>query len=231
MVDTRPVLPVPGHGTRLDLLRERRARPGIARDLSKRLFDLGFASVGLVAMALPMAVIAAAIRLDSPGPVIFRQTRLGLNGMPFRILKFRTMRADTGREEWPGGLDRATRVGAFLRRTKLDELPQLWNVVVGELSLVGPRPELPELMALHPEADRALMLSVRPGITDFASIRFRNEEALLRSAPDPARYYEERILPRKRAYYRFYVRRHSLWLDLVVLARTGLALFGLERRR
>lgn len=199
--------------------------------MAKRLFDVILAGLGLTVLTLPMLVIAASIRLDSPGPAIFRQVRIGRVGVPFGILKFRTMRADGDSVDRIGHAAGITRLGALLRRTKLDELPQLWNVFVGDMSLVGPRPELPDWVARYPESDRSVVLSVRPGITDFASIRFRDEEALLKSAPDPTRLYEETILPRKLAYCRFYVRRRSICLDLFILMQTVLALVGFGHRR
>jgi len=190
---------------------------------AKRLFDLAFTLPGLVLLSPLFAAIAVWIKWDSPGPVFFRQTRVGRGGRPFCIVKFRTMVADAealGDKVTAGGDPRITRAGAFLRRYKLDELPQLINVVKGEMSLVGPRPEVPEYVAHYPEAVRAKVLSVPPGITDRASLEFRSENELLAGAADPHAYYVSEILPRKLAYYEAYADHRSLWGDLKLVLRT-----------
>ncbi len=201
--------------------------------MGKRLFDLLAAGLGLLLLALPMAAIALAVRLDSPGPVFFRQQRVGRHGRLFRIHKFRTMVADAERRG-PGitvGEDaRITRVGAWLRRHKLDELPQLIDVLQGTMSLVGPRPELPRYVAhyarLLGEADAARLLALRPGLTDPASLAFRDEAALLADAADPERRYVEELLPRKLALALAYAGRASLRTDLGLILRTLAALLG-----
>ena len=169
-----------------------------------------------------MAAVAVAIRLDGDGPVIFRQERVGRHGVVFRIHKFRTMRPDL-----PGGLvsptgdPRITRVGAFLRRSKLDELPQLLDVLQGSMSLVGPRPEVPAYVALWPEDSRQLILSVRPGITDPATVLLRHEAEELASAADPAAYYVADLLPRKVEMYVRYVESGRSSGDLRILFSHG----------
>ncbi|MEW6220801.1 MAG: sugar transferase [Thermodesulfobacteriota bacterium] len=189
----------------------------------KRLLDLVLVIPGLLLLAPVLAGIALWIRLDSPGPVLFRQRRVGRGGRPFFVLKFRTMVADAeakGPRITVGGDPRITSSGRLLRQSKLDELPQLFNVLKGEMSLVGPRPEVPEYVALYPPEVRDEVLSIPPGITDFASIEFRDENTLLAQAADPHRAYVETILPIKLGHYRRYVRERSLTLDLLLLGRT-----------
>lgn len=168
-----------------------------------------------------LAIIALAVRLDSKGPALFRQERVGLHGQTFRIHKFRTLRMDQpGALISPANDPRTTRVGTVLRRTKLDELPQLLDVLTGRMSVVGPRPEVPRYVAMWPEAERNLILSVRPGITDPASVALRNEAEELAAAEDPEAYYVESLLPRKTKMYADYVRTHSFFADLAIIART-----------
>jgi lipopolysaccharide/colanic/teichoic acid biosynthesis glycosyltransferase len=166
------------------------------------------------------------IRLDSPGPVLFRQQRVGRHGKLFAIFKFRTMHAaPTGAAQLTVGRDRRiTGAGQVLRRYKLDELPQLINVVQGSMSLVGPRPEVPRYVACYPPQVRAVVLSVAPGITDWASILYKEESAILGRAIDPERAYLETILPAKLEYYVRYVRERNFWLDLRIILRTLAAL-------
>ncbi|GAA2743660.1 O-antigen biosynthesis protein WlbG [Terrabacter aerolatus] len=189
--------------------------------LSKRALDVTASVLGLVLTSPALGVICAAIKLDSPGPVLFRQDRVGRGGRTFRIHKFRTMRAShDGRLVSGTGDVRVTRVGRVLRKSKLDELPQLLDVLRGDMSLVGPRPEVPVYVAQWPPEMRDLILSVRPGITDPASIEFRNEADELAAAPDPETYYVQELLPRKTAAYAQYVRTRSFTKDLVVLGQT-----------
>ena len=191
--------------------------------MAKRLFDLLLSSLGLAVLALPLALVALAIKLDSPGPVFYRQVRVGLRGREFRIHKFRTMAHDPGDRgpQLTVGLDaRITRVGAFLRRTKLDELAQLFDVFEGTMSLVGPRPEVPRYVALYPAALREKVLSVRPGITDFASIEYRDESTLLARSTDPERTYREVVLPAKLALQARYVDEAGVLTDLRLILRT-----------
>ncbi|HRC19092.1 MAG TPA: sugar transferase [Phycicoccus elongatus] len=201
--------------------RDPASRRGAGVD-AKRAFDVTI-SAGMLAVLSPaFAVIAALIKRDDPaGPVMFTQERVGLGGIPFRIHKFRTMRPGApGLQVTSDGDPRVTRVGGILRKTKLDELPQLWDVLVGRMSLVGPRPEVPKYVALWPADERDLILSVRPGITDPASVRWRNESEELAQAPDPEAHYVEILLPQKAAMYAEYVRTRSFWGDLGVLVRT-----------
>lgn len=195
----------------------------------KRGLDLFVATVALMLSAPLFALVALCIRLDSPGPVFFRQERVGRGGRVFRIHKFRTMVVDAP-ARGPGitvGEDaRVTRVGRFLRRHKLDELPQLLDVLAGHMSLVGPRPELPGYVALYPSELRAQVLSVRPGITDPASLKYADEASLLAAAADPEREYREVLLPAKLRESADYIRRATLASDLRVLARTAALLFG-----
>ncbi len=191
--------------------------------MAKRTFDLLAAVLGLLLLAPVLAALAAWIRLDSSGPALFRQERVGRGGRPFRIYKFRTMVVDApgrGPEITVGRDPRVTRAGAFLRRTKLDELPQLLNVLLGDMSLVGPRPEVPRYVALYPAATRQKVLSVRPGLTDEAAIQYADESSLLAAAVDPERAYVEQVLPRKLALYESYVDSRSLAGDIGIILRT-----------
>ncbi|RVU43431.1 hypothetical protein EOE66_21070 [Rubrivivax rivuli] len=195
----------------------------------KRTFDLLAAGAGLLALAPLFALLALLIKLDSPGPVFFRQWRVGRHGEPFRIFKFRTMTV----QQQPGGPEvtvagdaRITRTGAWLRRWKLDELPQLIDVLRGTMSLVGPRPEVPRYVAHYPPAWRERLLSVRPGITDFASVRYRDENELLARAENPEREYIDVVLPAKLHYALRYVENPSLTSDLRVLGLTLRTVFA-----
>jgi lipopolysaccharide/colanic/teichoic acid biosynthesis glycosyltransferase len=195
----------------------------------KRIFDLFFTIPGLLVLS-PLLVFAAVwIKLDSTGPVFFRQQRVGRYGRLFKIFKFRTMVADAefkGLKITVGRDPRITRSGTFLRHYKLDELPQLFNIVKGEMSLVGPRPEVPEYVAAYPPAVRETVLSVPPGITDFASIEFKEENSILAGAGDPHLVYVQKILPVKLALYEKYVRERSIWLDFRLVLRTLGAIFS-----
>jgi lipopolysaccharide/colanic/teichoic acid biosynthesis glycosyltransferase len=179
-----------------------------------RAFDLTCAAIGLVLLSPVLVGIAVLIALVDGTPVMFRQTRVGRRGRLFRIWKFRTMRAGSkGRSITSGGDDRITPIGSVLRKYKLDELPQLMNVLCGEMSLVGPRPEVPEYV----HADSPLWQSVllaRPGITDLATLVYRDEEELLRSQPDPEAYYRDLLQPHKLALNVTYMKRRSFWRDL-----------------
>lgn len=191
--------------------------------MAKRLFDLLLAGAGLLALLPLLLLIALAIKLDSRGPVFYRQVRVGRFGAEFRIHKFRTMAhnpADRGPQLTVGADARITRVGAFLRRSKLDELAQLIDVLQGSMSLVGPRPEVPRYVALYPAELRAKVLSVRPGITDFASVEYRDESTLLAASPDPERTYREVVLPAKLALQAKYVDAAGVFTDLKLIART-----------
>ncbi len=188
----------------------------------KRLFDLTIASV-LFTLSLPFIVVAAAtVKLSSRGPAMFKQRRVGLDGRPFTLLKLRTMRMDAiGAGVTRAGDARVTRLGRILRRTKIDELPQLVNVLRGEMSLVGPRPEVPEYVERYTPFERQL-LTVRPGITGAASIEFRDEEAILASVPadEFASHYADVVVPRKARLELAYLSRASLVADIGLLLRT-----------
>ena len=196
--------------------------------MPKRLFDLCCAAAGLVLLVPVLAAVALWVVWDSPGPAFFRQQRVGRAGRLFHLVKFRTMhpRAETAGPPLTVGADgRITRAGHWLRRTKIDELPQLFNVLLGHMSLVGPRPEVPRYVALYPDDLRTLVLSVRPGITDRASIEFRDESTLLGQSSDPERTYVEQILPIKLRYGADYARSHTLRGDLAIILRTLAALW------
>jgi lipopolysaccharide/colanic/teichoic acid biosynthesis glycosyltransferase len=199
---------------------------------AKRFMDLLGAVLGLVIVALPGVAVALCIKLDSRGPVFFRQNRVGQFGREFRIFKFRTMTEGErdGAPQLTVGTDaRITRCGAFLRRFKIDELPQLLNVLVGDMSLVGPRPEVPRYVATYPAGVRAIVFSVRPGITDAASIVYRGESELLSRSEDPERTYVEEILPAKLDYCVKYVQSHSLIMDLRIIGQTIIAIVRKNR--
>lgn len=200
--------------------------------MAKRVFDLAVACLGLLLISPLFLLIALAIKLDSPGPVFYRQERIGRGGRPFRIHKFRTMRhGAVGAQITVGADARITRVGAFLRRTKLDELAQLLDVLEGTMSLVGPRPEVPRYVAMYPAELRDKVLSVRPGITDIASIEYRQESDLLARAADPEREYVEVVMPAKLRLAAAYVDQASLATDLRLILRTlGVLVDGLRGR-
>ena len=188
----------------------------------KRWFDLILSLLGLIVLAPVFAAVAAAIRIESAGPVFYRGVRAGRYGKAFRIFKFRTMVEDAEKIGGPSSSSddpRITRVGNFLRRYKLDELPQLLNVVKGEMSLVGPRPEVLQEVVLYTEEEKRL-LEVRPGITDWASIRFRNEGEILRGSADPHAAYREKIRPEKIRLGLEYVERRSFLTDCKIIVRT-----------
>jgi lipopolysaccharide/colanic/teichoic acid biosynthesis glycosyltransferase len=196
--------------------------------LAKRLFDLVLSALALLTLSPLLVAVALWVKLDSPGPVFFRQERVGRSGVPFRIHKFRTMAADAPARGLPltvGADPRITRVGAFLRRTRIDELPQFIDVLQGTMSVVGPRPEVPRYVEHYPPALRERVLAVRPGMTDPASISHIDEAALLAAAADPEREYIERILPAKLAQAARYAERATLATDIAVLGRTVQALW------
>ena len=191
--------------------------------MAKRLFDLIGAGLALLLLAPLLLAVALAIRLDSPGPVFFRQQRVGRDGVLFFIHKFRTMQADAplrGPQVTVGNDPRITRIGHALRHYRIDELPQFIDVLLGRMSLVGPRPEVPRFVAHYPAALKARVLAVRPGITDPASLVHIDEAALLAAAADPEREYIDVVLPRKLALQAEYAASATLWSDLQVLGRT-----------
>lgn len=191
-------------------------------EIGRRLLDLAVAIALLLILAPILTVLAIAIRLDSSGPAFFRQERIGRGGRAFRILKFRTMRVDAesrGAQITIGRDPRITRVGEVLRRYKLDELPQLINILRGEMSLVGPRPEVPRYVALY-TAEQREILEYRPGLTGPASLKFSDESSLLAAQPDPERYYREVLIPAKIAEDLAYLSGATLLSDAQLLAKT-----------
>lgn len=190
----------------------------------KRLMDVVLAALGLVLASPLMLACALVVKISSRGPVIFEQERIGRFGRPFMIKKFRTMRSESMGPSITSSSDsRITTVGRWLRATKLDELPQLINVIRGQMSLVGPRPEVAKYVALWPADARTEILRVRPGMTDPAAIAFRRESELLAEAEDSERYYVEKILPQKVELYREYVSEWSLLGDLKIMLQTASA--------
>lgn len=189
----------------------------------KRLFDLLFSGLGLIILSPLLVVIILWIKWDSQGPIFFRQERVGQFGKTFRIHKFRTMIVDAekyGTQITVGQDPRITHSGAILRRYKLDELPQLIDVLIGKMSLVGPRPEVPKYVNYYPTSIKNLVLSVKPGITDLASIEFHDENTLLGKAQDPEKTYKETILPIKLKYYVNYAQNNNIWHDIGIILRT-----------
>ena len=189
--------------------------------MAKRLFDMLLAALGLLLLSPLMLAVALWIKLDSHGPVFFRQERVGRFGVPFRIHKFRTMvHGGKGALITIGADARITRAGVRLRRAKLDELPQLIDVLRGAMSLVGPRPEVPRYVALYPAALRDKVLSVRPGVTDVASLEYRDENERLARAADPEREYVDVVMPAKLQLAAHYVDHASLGFDLQLILKT-----------
>jgi lipopolysaccharide/colanic/teichoic acid biosynthesis glycosyltransferase len=189
----------------------------------KRLFDIAVSIVSLVVLFPLLLAIGLAVVLDSPGGPLFRQERIGRGNKPFVIHKFRTMHAATSARAalvTAAGDARVTRVGLVLRKYKLDELPQLFDVLVGEMSLVGPRPEVARYVAAYPEAAKQIVLSVRPGITDPAALQFLDEEAVLAKSGDPETAYLNQVLPQKVALYVRYVETRSFLGDIRILIDT-----------
>jgi lipopolysaccharide/colanic/teichoic acid biosynthesis glycosyltransferase len=193
----------------------------------KRTFDIAVSSLALLVCSPLFIVIAALVKLDSRGPVFFVQQRVGKYFRLFRIYKFRSMVEDAPRQGGPitfGKDGRITRVGWFLRKGKLDELPQLFNVLKGDMSLVGPRPEVPTYVQMF-RHDYEEILQVHPGITDLASLKYRDEAALLAESMNPEREYVEHVLPDKIKLAKEYVRKSSFFFDLALILRTPLRLF------
>jgi lipopolysaccharide/colanic/teichoic acid biosynthesis glycosyltransferase len=198
----------------------------LKKDAMQRAIDIAGAALLLVILSPVLMIIGLAVRLTSPGPAIYRAIRIGRHGRPFELLKFRTMvqhASDQGPAITRAGDPRVTAVGRLLRKTKLDELPQLWNVLNGEMSLVGPRPEDPRYVRLYTIDELRDILSVRPGITGPSQLVFRHEEEML-ATDDPEASYIKEILPRKLAIDRNYARSRSVPGDLAILAKTARAL-------
>jgi lipopolysaccharide/colanic/teichoic acid biosynthesis glycosyltransferase len=195
--------------------------------LMKRTLDIVVSLIGLICLLPLLLVVAVLIKLDSRGPIFFKQKRIGMQFRPFQILKFRTMTQNSnvgGRSITVGDDPRITRVGWFLRKAKIDELPQLINVLRGEMTFVGPRPEVPQYVELFRQ-DYEEILKMRPGITDLASIKYRDEAALLGQSQNPEEEYVTRVLPDKINLGKEYIRRSSVFFDLTVIFKTFLRLF------
>ena len=190
--------------------------------VAKRIFDLLFSLMGILVLAPIFLAIAVWIKVDSPGSVFFRQVRVGQFGKEFRIYKFRTMVTNAealGKQITVGEDPRITDCGRFLRKYKLDELPQLFNVLKGDMSLVGSRPEVPKYVALY-TPEQLKVLELPPGITDLASIRFRNESELLAQAENPEEFYVKEIMPQKLELNKQYLAQDNLIFDLYIILQT-----------
>lgn len=188
----------------------------------KRIFDVVSSFIGLVILAIPMLIISLAIKLDDGGSVFFRQKRVGKDFKVFEILKFRTMVEDApkkGRQITADGDYRITKVGHVLRKLKLDELPQLINVFLGQMSVVGPRPEVPKYVEMYDETQRQVLL-IKPGITDLASIKYRSESEILAKAKDPEKVYIEEIMPHKLSLNLEYIEDMSFLYDIKLIFKT-----------
>ncbi|MFQ3292607.1 sugar transferase [Reinekea sp.] len=188
----------------------------------KRFFDIVSSSLGLLVLSPLFVIVALWVKYDSAGPIFFRQKRVGRNGVIFRIHKFRTMKleSEVAGKLTIGSDSRITRSGNFLRKYKIDELPQLIDVLIGKMSIVGPRPEVAEYMKLYSESSRNKILSLRPGITDWASIEMVDENAILAEYPDPQAAYIRIIMPLKEKYYLEYVESNSFFGDILLIFRT-----------
>ncbi len=197
----------------------------------KRIIDIVLSIIGIVVMAIPMIIIAIAIKLNSKGPVLFRQERVGKNFQHFKINKFRTMVTNAekkGMQITVGKDNRITSVGNFLRKSKLDEFPQLFNVLFGEMSFVGPRPEVPKYVELYDEYQKNV-LKVKPGITDLASIEYRDESTVLAQSDDPEKAYIEEVLPTKLKLNMKYIKNMSVFYDFYLILKTLLRIISFER--
>lgn len=194
----------------------------------KRTLDILAASVGLVLLSPLLIVVAIGVKLTSPGPALFKQERIGRGFRPFLIHKFRTMVQDAPRRGGPitfGDDPRITRLGRILRKTKIDEFPQLFNVLRGDMSIVGPRPEAPRYVEMF-RSDYEEILRVRPGITDLASLKYRDEATLLGLAANPEEEYVQRILPEKIRLAKEYIEKASFLVDLTIIIRTALSILS-----
>jgi len=208
------------------LLRDSEQHPmftnGFYANYGKRALDILAATAGLILLSPVLGLVACCIKLTSRGPAFYRQVRIGKGGRPFQILKFRSMTMQTSNRDLKitvAGDSRVTPVGRFLRRYKVDELPQLWNVIRGDMSLVGPRPEVPVYIEGYTREQR-MVLSVRPGITDTASLAYRHEEEILANQGDPEQFYRTQILPDKLARNRAYLEKITLQNDIRIIVKT-----------
>lgn len=194
----------------------------------KRLFDLVLSICGILFLLPFFIIISVLIKLDSPGDIIFKQTRVTKDGKEFKIFKFRTMKANTEKQGQItiGADSRITSVGNFLRKTKLDELPQLFNIVMGDMSFVGPRPEVPKYVAMY-TWDQKEILKVRAGITDYASIYFSNESEILGKQKEPEKFYIEKIMPYKIELNKKYIKESGIITDIKIIFLTIFKVAGL----
>lgn len=194
----------------------------------KRLFDLVLSICGILFLLPFFIIVSVLIKLDSPGGIIFKQTRVTKNGKEFKIFKFRTMRPDTEKQGQItiGADSRITSIGNFLRKTKLDELPQLFNIVMGDMSFVGPRPEVPKYVAMYNKNQKEI-LNVRAGITDYASIYFSNESEILGKQKEPEKFYIEKIMPYKIELNKKYIKEAGLITDIKIIFLTIFKVAGL----
>lgn len=188
----------------------------------KRIFDIICSGLGIIVLSPFLLFVAIKIKMGSDGPVFFKQIRVGEKGKEFKILKFRTMVVDAeklGRQITVGNDNRITKIGAFLRKYKIDELPQLINVFKGDMSLVGPRPEVPRYVNMYTDEQRKV-LDVKPGITDLASIRYRDENELLGKAENPDEFYINTIMPDKLALNMEYINKSNIFFDIYIILQT-----------
>lgn len=200
----------------------------IIDEMIKRLFDVIFSLFGLILVLPLFLIIAILIKKESPGPVFYRGVRVGKNGKNFRIFKFRTMvpgAEKLGGYSTPSDDPRLLKIGHFLKKYQLDELPQLINVLKGEMSLVGPRPEVPYYVDMMTEEEKKIILSVRPGMTDLASLWNFHEGEVLKGSPDPEKTYMEKVRPRKIELQIEYVKNRSFWMDLKIIFKTIIKIF------
>jgi lipopolysaccharide/colanic/teichoic acid biosynthesis glycosyltransferase len=196
--------------------------------MAKRLFDIISALLGLIFLSPVFLGICIAMKISSPGPIFYKGLRVGKNGKHFPMVKFRSMIQDAekiGGPSTPGDDPRLTAIGKFMKKYQIDELPQLLNVLKGEMSLVGPRPEVPFYVDVMTEEEKQVILSVRPGITDWASLWNFHEGEVLRGNPDPEKAYQEKILPEKRRLQMKYVNERTFWKDMKIIFQTVLRIF------
>ena len=196
--------------------------------MTKRLFDIVFSIIGLTIFLPLLLIVAILIKKEDGGPIFYRGIRVGKDGVLFKMLKFRTMvvnAEELGGPSTAADDPRLTRIGKFLKKYKLDELPQLINVLKGEMNLVGPRPEVPLYIDMMSEKERVIILSVKPGMTDLASLWDFREEEVLKGSPDPEKTYMEKIRPTKIKLQLDYVKNRSFWLDLKIILKTILKIF------
>ena len=204
--------------------------PGRDPSSVRRLLDIVVATAGLAAASVPMLIAAVLIKITSPGPVFYRQRRIGQHGRPFDFLKFRTMRVGgDGPSVTAEGDARITRVGTILRKWKIDEVPQLWNVLVGDMAVIGPRPEVEKFVALYTPAQRKI-LDARPGLASMAQLVYPHEAEMLKDQPDPERAYVEQLVPRKLEVDLEYERRRSVLSDLKLIGEIALLVLGRRAR-